>query len=428
MSSVKGKKQWGKDVEKQTYRSKNTFAEQMRAPTEREALAIFKKRESEFVKPYAHDDYNEMEYDFIPPNFQLRFDPLTYADYDWDRPQLESDLYPGDDVPRGDFIFFCGIAPCFCPGQTESFPSKCTYKIVSVSIVPITNTDGLFSVGNAGQKIEITASPAADDWDNFSFDINMRTPRGGQIGPYRWGESGFAYGSHLAILVTKCSDDDCCACGDVTPTITYTTQNMQVDETQNLGIAGSGSLEASCYTWSLSGGGTLSDDEGLTTTYTAPSSNDSGCSNNATITLKCAGNTVDTLEIAVNAYAGAEKAYTVGRGSTCDHIYSHGFAASPGCAQIACGAATDGYDILYRAFMDNYKCDGTAFATATDICTGSQCTAVCDGVGSDDCAANKTACEDDCNTTAAVTVNCTDTVDTRSPAMKAAGCCPGALL
>ena len=428
MSSVKGKKPWGKDVQKQTYRSSKEFAEQIRTPTEREAneLAEFKKKESEFNKPYAHDNYEEMEYDFIPPDGDLRFDPLTYSDVDWDRPQLEPGLYPGPYVPLSDYTFFCGIDPCFCPGQTLSFDGKCTYKIVSVSIIPITNTDGLFSVGGGGQNITITASASADDWDNFSFDINMRAKRPGR-------NRGFVYGSHSQILVTKCPESECCGCDAINPLITYTTQSMAVDEEQSLGISETGDSEASCFKWSLSGGGSLSDETGFTTTYTAPSSN-ADCAYNPTITLKCGGVVVDTLDIAVNAWPGTNEAYSVGRGNPSVEVYAYGYGDHPTCTEGACSGTVHGYSLNFQQYKDRYQCDGSPFSTPASVCSGASCSGGCSvcapgcGAITWDCSERYDTCKDYADSLVAAEETCQGTVDVRSAAMISGGCCPEALL
>jgi hypothetical protein len=65
--------------------------------------------------------------------------------------------------------------------------------------------------------------------------------------------------------------------------------------------------------WSLNGGGSLSTGLGVSTVYTAPSSND-GCTNNATITLRCNGFVQSVTNIIVNAMKTDEIAYSIGQG------------------------------------------------------------------------------------------------------------------
>jgi len=87
--------------------------------------------------------------------------------------------------------------------------------------------------------------------------------------------------------------------GSVAGTISYTTQQMLVNESQILSVA-DGEVGATYY-WSLSGGGAISSDEGGDITYQAPSSN-ANCSDNPTISLISCGDIIDSLTIAVSAY------------------------------------------------------------------------------------------------------------------------------
>jgi len=118
---------------------------------------------------------------------------------------------------------------------------------------------------------------------------------------------------HRPIIDCGCTEvtvETCCACADDVITMTYTTQSMQVDEEQNLGIANYGNRKANCFSWEISsGGGSLSDAKGFTTTYTAPATN-SECGDNPTIALLCDGAEIDTLEIAINGYVPGGRAYT----------------------------------------------------------------------------------------------------------------------
>ena len=97
-----------------------------------------------------------------------------------------------------------------------------------------------------------------------------------------------------------------CDCADIS--IGYTTQQMAVDEEQNLTVVGA--VAGCTYTWAIgSGGGELSAATGTSTIYTAPSTN-AGCANNPTITLSVEGSQCDSLGVAINTYAGAEIAVT----------------------------------------------------------------------------------------------------------------------
>lgn len=89
--------------------------------------------------------------------------------------------------------------------------------------------------------------------------------------------------------------------------IHYTTLLMGPEASQTLTVTGG----VGPYTWSLSGGGTLTQDSyGLTATYTSPATNPN-CSANATIVVRdCCGDS-DQIKIAVNTYTGNEPAYRV---------------------------------------------------------------------------------------------------------------------
>ncbi len=85
-------------------------------------------------------------------------------------------------------------------------------------------------------------------------------------------------------------------------TIGYTTQGMTVSQTQTLTVIDP--VAGMTYHWELTGGGSLSDDEGLSIIYTAPATNPN-CADNAEIRLyNVYGSLCDTLKIAINAVTG----------------------------------------------------------------------------------------------------------------------------
>ncbi len=209
-------------------------------------------------------------------------------------------------------------------------------------------------------------------------------------------------------VVISCDE---CDCASVSPTINFTTQSMQINETQDLSITDSGSLEATCFTWSLSdgGGGSLSDLTGLTTTYTAPGSN-AECADNATISLLCDGNTVDTLEIAVNEDSGAGVAYLTRVLDSCE---------------VLCCSSGQPY-ISWTGTGTQYKCDGSILCTCSgdgtfapsndpDQCFGKMVVNLSIGCAGQGCG------DPQWGTVEAIT-------DRRDAAQLTAGCCPGALL
>jgi hypothetical protein len=146
--------------------------------------------------------------------------------------------------------------------------------------------------------------------------------------------------------------------GQCTPTgnplkINYTSLLMSCGASQNLSASGG----CPPYSWSLSGGGTLTPSGGGNTsaTYVAPASN-SNCANNAMITLTdCCRNTAD-IQLAVNCYTGAATALTlfdVTITSSCQ-IHPH----------IACWPYTWGFPTVVF-WRNSYKCDSTILGTCS---------------------------------------------------------------
>lgn len=89
-----------------------------------------------------------------------------------------------------------------------------------------------------------------------------------------------------------------CPCNISESGIGSTSQQMTFDSTKVLWINEPDS-PGSCYTWEiLSGGGELSSNSGLSTVYTAPSSN-YNCTSNAVIGLSCKGEQIDFLPLAI---------------------------------------------------------------------------------------------------------------------------------
>ncbi|MDP2646643.1 MAG: hypothetical protein Q8P24_17015, partial [Desulfobacterales bacterium] len=99
MSSVKNKFVGG-DINKQMYRSKESYQDQMRTATEKDRAEIVTRPESEFVRPYASESYEEMEYNFIPPpgfGPPGGFPPETWDLPDF--PDIETPEFPSPNYP-----------------------------------------------------------------------------------------------------------------------------------------------------------------------------------------------------------------------------------------------------------------------------------------------------------------------------------------
>jgi hypothetical protein len=171
---------------------------------------------------------------------------------------------------------------------------------------PILPPDGYTPPGTG----EPGAWPAATDAEKAAYaaaPISDRRTLGNLAGTYGVSMSGQLvgggdFGSHAfpPIGGDPCADKDNPA---ETVSIGYTTQGMQVDEEQELSVVGYHPKWApSNYKWTIeSGGGSLSEETGYKTTYTAPSENPN-CDLSPTIALWCGDEIVDTLQIAVNAW------------------------------------------------------------------------------------------------------------------------------
>lgn len=192
-----------------------------------------------------------------------------------------------------------------------------------------------------------------------------------------------------------------CECG--TTVIGYTTQQMAVDEEQELTVE---NPEDGCiYFWEIaSGGGVLSSLTGTSVTYTAPSSN-AECSQNATITLKVRGVQCDSLEIAINAAGEGPAAYRTWSNLECQDNAPF----PPSCS----------------VDQRQYNCDGTereadyCFAGRTagwEIMTCEHCYEVFDIAP---CAVGHVSFND---------IIALGLLDLRTEVMIEAGCCPAALL
>lgn len=170
---------------------------------------------------------------------------------------------------------------------------------------------------------------------------------------------------------------------DPNAVIGYTTLGMQVNEEQTLQALVDGVLDDdTTYTWAVaSGGGSLTGSPNNQVTYTAASSNDASCSLNSTITLSCNDVIIDSITVAINAYAGTAWAYKIWQ-----------------------GCVPHGIEGRYYKLMDGYSCDGVHQFGPNYSCGGTDeanCIAVCPPVGIE---------------------------DVRTQVMKDGGCCPEALL
>ncbi len=257
-----------------------------------------KQKHSEFEKPYFHraGEYAEMQHYFpnLPglsgiPSFSLS--GVKFDDMRFDHPWMGR---PVDDAlawPTWMITFFCRGDPCWCPNQTKCFDMGCTYPVVNVT-TDFNSCEGAdFTFGNG--QLCITAGDSV----NWSCSITIHMA-------YRYYNEKLKkkvtiIGTHGGIRINQCSDDDCISCDCTDITISYTTQQMAVDEVQTLTVT-NGTADCT-YDWAIdSGGGSLSAATGLSVDYTAPSSN-AECAENSIISLSVEGNVCDTLALAINA-------------------------------------------------------------------------------------------------------------------------------
>jgi hypothetical protein len=205
-------------------------------------------------------------------------------------------------------------------------------------------------------------------------------------------------------------EEECPGCED--EAITYDSLQMSVGATQTISVTNAKPFKT--YSWAIvSGGGTLSAATGDSVDYTAPASN-ANCASNPVISLSVEETVCVTLSIAVNEYAGADKAYV---NSWVNTIAS---------CNLAIWAA-------------RYYCDGTHFGVDFG-CDSCDCSG---GAGDCDCGGGffcfPVPLKSRCNAAHACGWDVVDGVtvytdcgggatDVRTAAMKAGGCCPSALL
>lgn len=246
------------------------------------------------------------------------------------------------------------------------------------------------------------------------------------------------YGNAITEIHDPCkywTKGDYCPC---LSTILYTTLQMSTSQTQTLTVS---EIDADdrCFTWHVNFG-TLNKYTGRTVIYTAPSSNPN-CANNATIRLFCYGNEIDSIQIAVSANTTGVAYYA----TVC---LSEGSCTNP---------VWDGrqWNTVFKTAVVaiyQYTCKGVGSRSGVYCGVGGgTCASVGVPISCSDCLKSKTV-KTYCSPTYTQTnrlncegmaLECTglcilgipegsltlgEPFDTRTPAMKAAGCCPAALM
>jgi len=211
--------------------------------------------------------------------------------------------------------------------------------------------------------------------------------------------------------------------------IVYTDQQMGIDEDQPLSAAvDTPGCGTPVFTWAIvDGGGELSETEGPATVYTSPHTNEE-CENNPTIELRCNGNVLDTLEIAVNAYPDPYEAYYISNitGALCAWAVRKTAYQCDGswlAGPTDCGACDQSaQDPCFHCCMNKYYCEGQACdggnwceSTSGAYCTEAGALAQCTP-------------ENWCGSAHGKTIGCTGASDVRAAGAITGGCCPAALL
>jgi hypothetical protein len=176
------------------------------------------------------------------------------------------------------------------------------------------------------------ASDKQPSWQSVDLIAGIDAPTGGVICYYDF---------MLTVEGPQCPRPDYCS-GSLH--IGFTTHVMGVNQMQNLSVLGATfGIPEGLLTWSLSGGGSLNKTTGSPIVYTSPASN-SGCTNNAIITLMCGGSFIDSLGISTNAVAGGNIAW---KENTTPEVFN--IQCTPG-----------GYmSISCRLWLSYFYCDGT---------------------------------------------------------------------
>ncbi|MDD2777561.1 MAG: hypothetical protein PHI16_01520 [Methanocellales archaeon] len=281
-----------------------------------------------------------------------------------------------------------------------------------------------FTPAAQDQNVIFTPAPLPDEEGYTPPAPDL--PRGfGNMGGTR-GHSGFPGDSMIYIYPAgqnnPAGGDPCASVENPAETVSigYTTQSMQVNETQELEVLNyhpKWSYEN--YSWAiLSGGGTLHvtgadppeylpgpEEEGydpeaviraFNVTYTAPATN-AECVKNPVIGLICEGNTVDTLSLGVNAKAGcfASESYwgfIIPYKLTC--------VLGPACKWSAKVYCCNGE--LQGTEQSAFCCDPGTACPCTTPTVDADCTSVCPELGV--------------------------AIDIRTPLQITQGCCPGTIL
>lgn len=340
-------------------------------------------KHSEMKKPYLDDGSFQSMENMSDANPGMR--PQWLDPPDWDMP--DAPITNKDTRVIYQHVFLCSTMGCYCPGETTCINFSC------MSLVPV-RLDGVSGSGASGLK----GKGQRIDEGAGQGQICLTTASGAQS-TVELTVKGTAYDGvklESTMAVEPCEfraySEKCAGCVCGAESIGYTTNQMSTGGTQNLTVTGA--VAGCTYNWAITvGGGSLSSSTGTSVTYTAPASN-ANCANNPTITMSCGSTLKDTLKIAVDAGVAGDAYGSLGSCS-----------ADP---------SNPSYAIVP---VQKWDCEGNV-TVALHNCNPH--------VGIPACPAGCVTCA--AGYSFPVGSTCPGTYDLRTVAMKAAGCCPAALL
>ena len=255
-------------------------------------------------------------------------------------------------------IFYAPTADCFLDDTVNSISLAPTWPITSVNSL----STGVTVAGL--NPVSMTVPAGKTTFCSLSVDM--------YAAGYHWANGDAVYGNAVTIVWY-------CDCSVESASIIYTTQQMSSGSTQTLGIDGDWNA---CYSWSLSGGGSLGTPAANgDVVLTAPTSNPE-CANNMVVSLSSGGVVIDTLDIATDMLGSITTWYVI-RG-TC-------YAASP--TWVRCTVSS-----MYCNSGRNWGAGNYMIFSSMAACLAAGCGAV------------------------------GNIMDNRSPAQITAGCCPYQLM
>ena len=251
--------------------------------------------ESEFQQPYKldeEDDYQFLEYLYSVPEFPTI--PIPDVDVTKTRPkgnceELWRELFGDSKVP-------------FIPDESDwskirKYAEKCPLEYLPHICCKDMKINGPTDV-TPGQTVEYTVTGGLP-----GCAYSWKSGKGRMVeGTYTAPDTSGTDEISVSPWMSDDQDKKCAkksitigkACNGV---IAYTTLQMQVSTTQTLTVTGA--VEGETYSWSTTSG-SVSPSKGTSVTFTAPATNPN-CANNATVSITCGGNVVDSITIAVRA-------------------------------------------------------------------------------------------------------------------------------